>query len=55
MINNGALSFRVAKEKDVDVSLVAAAFNGGGHAKASGAKLRLDWPDILQQAATTEN
>ena len=55
VINNGALSFRVAKEKDVDVSLVAAAFNGGGHAKASGAKLRLDWPDILQQAATTEN
>lgn len=54
VINNGALSFRVAKDKDVDVSLVAATFNGGGHAKASGAKLHLDWTAILQQAVLTE-
>lgn len=48
VINNGKLSFRVAKEKDVDVSVIAAHFNGGGHAKASGAKIALDWPTMIQ-------
>lgn len=50
VINNGKLSFRVAKDKDVDVSVIAGYFNGGGHAKASGAKLVMDWPTIIQNA-----
>ena len=45
-----AWSLITAKDKDVDVSVIAGHFNGGGHAKASGAKLVMDWPTIIQNA-----
>lgn len=37
-----ALSFRASKETDVDVSVVARKFSGGGHKKAAGARCTLE-------------
>ena len=48
VINGVKVSLRASEESTADLSVIAKAFNGGGHIKAAGGRLNMDYEEILQ-------